>query len=168
MLTAAAELLVESGYETLSLGAVAERAGVGRQTVYRWWSAKAELVGEAVLSGALTLPVPADMAAPGIGLAGWLGAFASVVGQEDTTAVVRALAAAAAEGGDGVDEVYARYTAPAHEQVRGIGLDSGLDADAASALADAVLGALLFRVLTRAPITSGYLASLGRLDPRRV
>ena len=47
VLHAADDLLVELGYEALTMKGIAERAGVGRQTVYRWWSSKAEILFEA-------------------------------------------------------------------------------------------------------------------------
>jgi AcrR family transcriptional regulator len=47
VLHAADDLLVELGYEALTMKGIAERAGVGRQTVYRWWASKAEILFEA-------------------------------------------------------------------------------------------------------------------------
>ncbi|GGF51317.1 hypothetical protein GCM10011519_26660 [Marmoricola endophyticus] len=47
VLHAADDLLVEIGYADLTMKAIAERAGVGRQTVYRWWATKAEVLFEA-------------------------------------------------------------------------------------------------------------------------
>jgi AcrR family transcriptional regulator len=41
------DLLVEVGYAAMTIKGIAERAGVGRQTVYRWWSTKAEILLEA-------------------------------------------------------------------------------------------------------------------------
>ena len=54
---AAQELLLEQGYDRLSLDAVAARAGVSKPAIYRRWAGKVELVVSAVL--ALT-PVPED------------------------------------------------------------------------------------------------------------
>ena len=45
------ELLEKNGFNDLSIEAVASRAGVGKATVYRWWSNKAELVIAAFVSG---------------------------------------------------------------------------------------------------------------------
>ncbi|MFF3326393.1 TetR/AcrR family transcriptional regulator [Streptomyces sp. NPDC002889] len=58
ILTATAELLAEVGYAATSIGAVAALAGVGKDTIYRRWSGKAELVYEAVFTRAEAAPVP--------------------------------------------------------------------------------------------------------------
>lgn len=47
ILSATRDLLLEAGYTRLSIEAVAERAGAGKATVYRWWRNKGELVLEA-------------------------------------------------------------------------------------------------------------------------
>jgi AcrR family transcriptional regulator len=54
------DLLVEQGYAAMSMKSIAERAGVSRQTLYRWWSTKAEVLFEAShvdSRKALALPV---------------------------------------------------------------------------------------------------------------
>ncbi|MFD4586876.1 TetR/AcrR family transcriptional regulator [Streptomyces sp. NPDC058434] len=58
ILAAAAELVTESGYASVSLGAVATRARVGKDTIYRRWSGKAELIFEAVFTTTDTAPIP--------------------------------------------------------------------------------------------------------------
>ena len=48
ILDATVELLEEVGYRELTIEGVARRAGVGKQTIYRWWSgSKPDLVLEA-------------------------------------------------------------------------------------------------------------------------
>ncbi|MFB9324647.1 TetR/AcrR family transcriptional regulator [Paenibacillus aurantiacus] len=47
ILNAVDDLLVEVGYAAVTMKGIAERAGVSRQTVYRWWSHKAEILLEA-------------------------------------------------------------------------------------------------------------------------
>ncbi|GAA4543673.1 TetR/AcrR family transcriptional regulator [Amycolatopsis samaneae] len=47
VLHAVDDLLVEIGYAAMTMKGIAEKAGVGRQTVYRWWSTKAEILFEA-------------------------------------------------------------------------------------------------------------------------
>ncbi len=48
ILDATLDLLVEEGFTRMSVEAVATRAGVGKATIYRRWSSKADLVAEAV------------------------------------------------------------------------------------------------------------------------
>ncbi len=48
ILDAALELLMEVGYDRLSMDALAERAQAGKATIYRHWSGKAEIVAEAI------------------------------------------------------------------------------------------------------------------------
>ncbi|NJR65152.1 MAG: TetR/AcrR family transcriptional regulator [Leptolyngbyaceae cyanobacterium CRU_2_3] len=47
ILTAATELLEEKGYAGVCIEAIAQRAGVGKQTIYRWWPCKAAVIMEA-------------------------------------------------------------------------------------------------------------------------
>jgi AcrR family transcriptional regulator len=58
ILTAVADLLAEGGYPAVSIEAVANRAGVGKQTIYRWWPGKPELILEHLIGVAATLPSP--------------------------------------------------------------------------------------------------------------
>ncbi|MFI2636554.1 TetR/AcrR family transcriptional regulator [Streptomyces collinus] len=58
IVTAAAALVAEVGYDATSMTAVAARAGVGKDTIYRRWSGKAELVYEAVFTATDTAPLP--------------------------------------------------------------------------------------------------------------
>jgi AcrR family transcriptional regulator len=53
-------LLVEQGYDAMSIESVAATAGVGKTTIYRRYPSKRELVVAAVLSIADTFELPAD------------------------------------------------------------------------------------------------------------
>ena len=53
VLNAVDDLLVEVGYAAMTMKNIAERAGVSRQTVYRWWSTKAEILFEASAADAV-------------------------------------------------------------------------------------------------------------------
>ncbi|MHA6624566.1 TetR/AcrR family transcriptional regulator [Pseudonocardia sichuanensis] len=64
ILTAAHELVGEVGYRKLTIEAIAARAGVGKQTIYRWWPSKGAVVLDAMLA---TVSDPADLALPDTG-----------------------------------------------------------------------------------------------------
>ncbi|GAB2840860.1 TetR/AcrR family transcriptional regulator [Streptomyces deserti] len=46
---AALALVAEVGYPKTTIEGIAARAGVGKQTIYRWWSSKADVLMEAFL-----------------------------------------------------------------------------------------------------------------------
>jgi AcrR family transcriptional regulator len=48
ILTAAAEAVAELGYAKTSIEGIAARAGVGKQTIYRWWPSKGAVVLDAL------------------------------------------------------------------------------------------------------------------------
>jgi AcrR family transcriptional regulator len=60
ILDAAFALLEEGGYQAVTMGGIASRAGVGRQTLYRWWPSKAAVVFEAFLDKVSSDPFPAE------------------------------------------------------------------------------------------------------------
>jgi AcrR family transcriptional regulator len=45
-MTAAAQLLAENGYASVTIEAIAARASVAKTTIYRWWSTKAAIFME--------------------------------------------------------------------------------------------------------------------------
>ncbi|MDA3648271.1 TetR/AcrR family transcriptional regulator [Saccharopolyspora indica] len=70
ILTAARELVSEVGYAKLTIEAIAARAGVGKQTIYRWWPSKGAVVFDSILSlsegaddGEIALPDTGDLEA---------------------------------------------------------------------------------------------------------
>jgi AcrR family transcriptional regulator len=59
ILTAAFELVGEVGYAGLTVEGIAARSGAGKQTVYRWWPSKADVLLDALATKAdLHVPVP--------------------------------------------------------------------------------------------------------------
>jgi AcrR family transcriptional regulator len=69
ILAAARELVSEVGYAKVSIEAIAARAGVGKQTIYRWWRSKGAVVFDAFLAlseaeeGGMALPDTGDIEA---------------------------------------------------------------------------------------------------------
>ncbi|MFJ5985375.1 TetR/AcrR family transcriptional regulator [Lentzea sp. NPDC092896] len=91
ILHAVDDLLVELGYSAVTLKGIAERAGVSRQTVYRWWSTKAEILLEASAADArqeLEVPAHED---PADDLAAYLGALITFLTTSDAGIAYRAL-----------------------------------------------------------------------------
>ena len=59
VLHAADDLLVERGYAAVTIEGIAARAGVAKQTIYRWWPSKFEVLMDTFLQdaeGALQIP----------------------------------------------------------------------------------------------------------------
>ncbi|MEE1844055.1 MULTISPECIES: TetR/AcrR family transcriptional regulator [unclassified Streptomyces] len=91
VLHAVDDLLVEVGYAALTMKGIAERAGVGRQTVYRWWSNKAEVLYEASAIDArheLSVPGSDD---PREGVKAYLDALVTFLSRSHAGAAYRAL-----------------------------------------------------------------------------
>lgn len=156
ILEATRDLLLANGYEQLTIQAIAERAGVAKQTVYRRWPSKARIVADAVLSGALTNGADwrTDAADAPADLRGWLHAAAAGLARPSSIMVVRALAAAAAESDEDATRLYAALNEPSRrsllERLRAGVARGDIRADAdLEAAADALLGAMLYRVLAR-------------------
>lgn len=68
VLEAARELVSEMGYAKISIEAIAARAGVGKQTIYRWWRSKGAVIFDAFLAlsqvgDSITLPDTGDIEA---------------------------------------------------------------------------------------------------------
>ena len=155
ILSATRGLLVEYGYADVSVDRVAERAGVGKQTVYRRWRSKAPLVAEAVLDmfghgSVLELPDTGDI---GADLRAVMRQITGFGASPQNAALLRALAAAAADDPhDGV-VLYRQLTGPQHDAiVRRLrtGIDGGQirrDVDI-EAVTDALIGAYLYRMLS--------------------
>jgi AcrR family transcriptional regulator len=154
ILAATRELLAAGSYAELSMESVAARARVGKKTLYRRWSSKAPLVADAVLeayggSGSFPVAETGDIRAD---LRSWLDEHAAFLAEPGNVALVRALIAAAAASPTDGDALYRQLSAPQHAGLtarlrRGVDegdLHAGADLDA---VADAVIGTLLFRAL---------------------
>lgn len=67
ILSATRELVADVGYSRLTIEAIAAAAGVGKQTIYRWWPSKAAVLFDAILEansdeeGSVELPDTGDL-----------------------------------------------------------------------------------------------------------
>ncbi|HEV3047542.1 MAG TPA: TetR/AcrR family transcriptional regulator [Solirubrobacteraceae bacterium] len=72
ILGAALELLATDGYGRVTMEGVAERAGVSKQTIYRWWRSPAEVLMEALNERAAELVAGRDLGSLERNLRGFL------------------------------------------------------------------------------------------------
>jgi AcrR family transcriptional regulator len=92
ILEAADDLLVERGYAGVTIEGIAARAGVAKQTIYRWWTAKASILFEALDTDAAEHFTAADHGDLGSDLRDHLRQLAVFLTATDAGAVCRALA----------------------------------------------------------------------------
>lgn len=92
VLEAADDLLVERGFAGVTIEGIAARAGVAKQTIYRWWASKTGILFDALLADAdehFTTPDHGDL---GSDLRDQLRQLAAFLTTTDAGAVCRALA----------------------------------------------------------------------------
>ena len=92
VLEAADDLLVEHGFAGLTIEGIAARAGVAKQTIYRWWASKTDILFDALTVNAAEFFHPADHGDLGRDLQDQLGQLAAFLSGTDAGAVFRALA----------------------------------------------------------------------------
>jgi AcrR family transcriptional regulator len=156
ILQATADLLAERGYDHLAIEGIAARAGVGKQTIYRWWSAKSAIVAEALLEGKIL--------AGRLDFADWMLAIAAVLDDAEGERILRSLIAATAENAEigrrlrdtllGSDAIVGRLQAA-------IGTTPNLTEGApVDEIAEALVGALLLRAISRSPLDEAAIRSI--------
>jgi len=90
ILEAASQTVQELGYGKTTIEGIAARAGVGKQTIYRWWSSKGAVVIDALLAGQTETDWP-DSGDLGTDLRLVLRATTLEFADERTSATLRAL-----------------------------------------------------------------------------
>jgi AcrR family transcriptional regulator len=157
ILDAVRDILLSGGYAEVAMDRVAGLAGVGKQSLYRRWPSKAPLVAEAVLDaygqhGPLQLPDTGDVE---VDLRTWLRGQAEYFGSERNVALSRALTVAAADNPRDGEALYSQLAGPHHESLlrrlhaaaQAGDIRAGVDLEA---VADAIIGATLYRIFTPA------------------
>lgn len=162
ILAATSSLLEERGYEGLAIEAVAARAGVGKQTIYRWWQSKADLVMEAFADLAeKQVPLP-DTGSVDADLRELLRRAFAVLSATPSGEVVAGLLVAARKDPTVARSFRERFVEGRREAVRKLlyrGVERGelrpdLDLDL---VVDAVYGPMWYRLLVgHAPLDEGF------------
>ncbi|MCK2023197.1 TetR/AcrR family transcriptional regulator [Microbacterium sp. kSW2-24] len=99
ILDATARLFHNQGYDRLTIEGIAKEAGVGKQTIYRWWPSRGALIGECLAEGRL---IPVDFVVPYTGdlsadVEAWLRSVLAILDEPQGGALLRSLVAAATE-----------------------------------------------------------------------
>jgi AcrR family transcriptional regulator len=176
ILAAAIALVSEVGYAALTVEGIARRAGCGKQTIYRWWPGKADVLLEALGAKAVLYVPVADRGSYQADLRAFLEASFALARQPQVTGILRALMAEAQvdeEFGERFREAFlwrrrdalTQIVARAHQ--RG-DLPAGLSP---GTVADLVFGVIWYRTLaTRQPLdqtlAGELLRALGATGPR--
>ena len=166
ILTAAVELLAERGYDHLAIEAIASRAGVGKQTIYRWWKSKSDIIAEALLEGMilrdrLNLPDTGDVRAD---LRTWLEAVGDLLLSSQGEALSRSLIAAATDNADvgrRLRDAIAGSGALSTRLHAAAGTEAALAPGApVDEISEALVGALVLRALSRSPLDAASIDGL--------
>ena len=91
VIQAADDLLVERGFAGVTIEGIAAKAGVAKQTIYRWWNSKVDILMDTFLADAeheLAVPDQGDVEAD---LRAYLRQLAVFLTRSDAGAVLRAL-----------------------------------------------------------------------------
>ncbi|HUA28344.1 MAG TPA: TetR/AcrR family transcriptional regulator [Streptosporangiaceae bacterium] len=152
ILEAADDLLAERGFAGVTIEGIAARAGVAKQTIYRWWNSKADILFEALATDAGEHFTPADHGDLGSDLRDHLRQIAVFLTETDAGAVCRALAAQAQLDAAVADRFEAEFLAPQRDRDRAPFLRArrrgelapGTDIDLAI---DQLVGPIYYRVL---------------------
>jgi AcrR family transcriptional regulator len=91
VLEAADDLLSERGFAGVTIEGIAAAAGVAKQTIYRWWSSKTDILMDALLQDAAEELTPGDHGDLWEDLSDHVSRVAAFLTRSDAGAVCRAL-----------------------------------------------------------------------------
>jgi AcrR family transcriptional regulator len=164
ILAAALELAAEHGTAGLAMEAVARRAGVSKETLYRWWRSKADVLLEALAErGEREIPIP-DSGELAADLRRFMRATARAL-DPPTQRILRALAAEAASDlavAARVREAFLSRRRGALATILERAVERGeLSAEQAAIALDLAFGSLWYRlVFATGPLDRGWADSV--------
>ncbi|MFF7244534.1 TetR/AcrR family transcriptional regulator [Embleya sp. NPDC008237] len=157
VLHAADDLLVEHGFGALTVEAIARRAGVAKQTIYRWWPSKVEILLDTLIEDSdKRLPFPTEEPTAE-SIRGYLRRFARFLARDPAGKVLLALVAQAQHDPDTARSLHERYLGPRRARERDM-LARAVDAGEISPrlgpdiAIDALVGPIVYRALTGSSI----------------
>lgn len=162
VLEAADDLLTERGFAGVTIEGIAARAGVAKQTIYRWWPSKVDVLLEAFGEDMAQDLTPDDTGDLGADLRAHLARLAEFLTESDPGAVFRALAGQAQHDPQLAARLREgqlsgqrdRDLLPFRRAIERGELPADLDVDTAL---DQLVGPIYYRVLvTGAPVTHAF------------
>jgi AcrR family transcriptional regulator len=168
LLAAARQMVLDHGYEAISISDIARAAGTVRQTLYRRWPSKAELILDAFSDHALTR-VDSASAAPAQSVRDFL--LRTFRALDETGPAMRGLMAHAQRDAAFCSLFRTRFIEPRRRALRTVltaaqangSLPADLDVDAA---VTSLYGALWYRLLLNEPLDPAFADMLiTLLDP---
>ena len=151
ILDATADLIFAGSDTEVTIDAIAHHAGVGRQTIYRWWPSKGAVAAEALSRQAQAVVPARDTGSFHADLRAFLADSFAALADDNLRNALRRIAAAA-QRDSRVAEVLASFTAQRRAVLRDL-LDRGVASGALSPRADITMlidmayGMLWYRVL---------------------
>jgi AcrR family transcriptional regulator len=145
-------LIGEVGYDRTSIEGIAKRAGVGKQTIYRWWPSKGAVVLEALnesLAAVVDFPDTGDLVED---LRTQMKGVAELLGSTEVGPVYRGLLAAA-QGDAAVceghlEQIIRPATVACHQRIERAQERGEVRADVdVQSLIDLLYGAIYYRLL---------------------
>ncbi|MCS5735233.1 TetR/AcrR family transcriptional regulator [Herbiconiux daphne] len=167
ILEATARLFQSEGYDHLTIEGIAKEAGVGKQTIYRWWPTRGALIADCLSDGRL---FAVDFAVPDTGdlvadVEQWLDTVIPILDAPGGGALLRSLVAAAAEDSAVGDHLSESLGVERHLSERlTAGIRDGQLAPGAPVdeLGHAILGTIIVQVLSRQDDATDRLRQLVR------
>jgi len=165
VLHAADDLLVERGFGGVTIEGIAARAGVAKQTIYRWWSSKVDILLDTLIDDASRQLAIPDAGPAVEAVRQHLRGLARFLTGDAAGKVLLALIGEAQHDPVMARTFHERYLDPRRQEElaileRGIAsgeLPAGLDAGAAL---DALCGPVFYRALTGAEIPESFIDGL--------
>lgn len=156
--------MIRHGYRMVSIQQIVTEAGVAKQTLYRRWPSKAELVLDAFLESADSVPVASEGSVEQVLQTYLRDLFANL--QTDGPAI-RSLIASSQEDSDFLESFRSRFVLPRARIVTEVlraacgrgELSSEADLDTA---VDALHGAFWYRLLQNEPLDAAFAERLAR------
>jgi AcrR family transcriptional regulator len=165
VLAAADELLIERGFGGVTVEGIAARAGVSKQTIYRWWPSKVDILLDTLVEEADRRLKIAEDGPVVDAVRGYLRALARFLTKEDAGVLLLALLGEAQHDAETATLFHERYLDPrrARERAllkRGVAageLPAGLNLDATL---DSLIGPIVYRGLTGAKVSRPFVDTL--------